>query len=162
MSLEDLGNIGEFVAAVAVVVSLVYLAIQIRQNTHQITENVRSLQVAAFQSIQQSGHQVRGQVLAEATSCLKGLREPESLISEERLKFNMVMMGVVLNLREVFLLRRWEAVDPQFWGIMEQFIGQVAHQPGGRACFERFAQIDSSEFGAELRRLLSEAPTSTS
>ena len=31
MSLEDLGNIGEFVAAVAVVISLVYLAIQIRQ-----------------------------------------------------------------------------------------------------------------------------------
>ena len=30
MSLEDLGNIGEFVAAVAVVVSLIYLAVQIR------------------------------------------------------------------------------------------------------------------------------------
>ena len=33
MSLEDLGNIGEFVAAVAVVVSLIYLAVQIGQNT---------------------------------------------------------------------------------------------------------------------------------
>jgi hypothetical protein len=33
MSLEDLGNIGELVAAVAVVVSLIYLAVQIRQNT---------------------------------------------------------------------------------------------------------------------------------
>jgi hypothetical protein len=33
MSLEDLGNIGEFVAAAAVIVSLIYLAMQIRQNT---------------------------------------------------------------------------------------------------------------------------------
>ena len=33
MSLEELGNIGEFVGAVGVVVSLVYLAYQIRQNT---------------------------------------------------------------------------------------------------------------------------------
>ena len=33
MSLEDLGNIGEFVAAVALVVSLIYLAVQIRHNT---------------------------------------------------------------------------------------------------------------------------------
>lgn len=33
MSLEDLGNIGELVAAVAVVVSLIYLAAQIGQNT---------------------------------------------------------------------------------------------------------------------------------
>ena len=33
MSLEDLGNIGEFVAALAVLVSIIYLAVQIRQNT---------------------------------------------------------------------------------------------------------------------------------
>ena len=36
MSLEDLGNIGEFVAAVAVVASLIYLAAQIRQNTQSV------------------------------------------------------------------------------------------------------------------------------
>ena len=36
MSLEDLGNIGEFVAAVAVLVTLGYLAIQIRQNTQSV------------------------------------------------------------------------------------------------------------------------------
>ena len=36
MSLEDLGNIGEFVAAVAVVVSLIYLAVQIGQNTRSL------------------------------------------------------------------------------------------------------------------------------
>ncbi len=33
MTLEDLGNIGEFVGAVGVVVTLVYLAVQIRRNT---------------------------------------------------------------------------------------------------------------------------------
>jgi hypothetical protein len=36
MSLEDLGNIGEFVAAIAVVLSLIYLAVQIRQNTSSV------------------------------------------------------------------------------------------------------------------------------
>jgi hypothetical protein len=44
MSLEDLGNIGEFVAAVAVVVSLVYVAVQIRQNTRSVRAS--SYQVA--------------------------------------------------------------------------------------------------------------------
>ena len=50
MSLEDLGNIGELISAVAVVVSLVYLASQIRQNTRQIDENTRAAQAAAFDS----------------------------------------------------------------------------------------------------------------
>ena len=36
MTLEDLGNIGEFVAAIAVVISLIYLAVQIRQNTRSV------------------------------------------------------------------------------------------------------------------------------
>jgi hypothetical protein len=39
LTLEDLGNIGEFVGAVAVVVSLIYLALQIRQNTRQLDHN---------------------------------------------------------------------------------------------------------------------------
>ena len=39
MSLADLGNIGEFVGAIAVVASLVYLALQIRQNTRQLDHN---------------------------------------------------------------------------------------------------------------------------
>ncbi len=39
MTLEDLGNLGEIIGAIAVVVSLIYLAIQIRQNTAQIRES---------------------------------------------------------------------------------------------------------------------------
>jgi hypothetical protein len=39
LSLEDLGNIGEFISALAVVISLIYLAVQIRQNTMQMREN---------------------------------------------------------------------------------------------------------------------------
>jgi hypothetical protein len=46
MSLEDLGNIGEFVAAVAVVVSLIYLAVQIRQNTAQLVQNAEEFRMS--------------------------------------------------------------------------------------------------------------------
>ena len=36
MSLEDLGNFGEFVGAIAVVVSMIYLAMQVRRNTQSL------------------------------------------------------------------------------------------------------------------------------
>lgn len=36
MSLQDLGSLGEFVAAIATVVTLAYLALQIRQNTRAL------------------------------------------------------------------------------------------------------------------------------
>lgn len=42
MSIQDLGSIGEFVASVGVVISLVYLAVQTRSNTKAIKAQTRS------------------------------------------------------------------------------------------------------------------------
>ena len=36
MTLQDLGSLGEFIGAIAVVISLIYLAAQIRQNTRAL------------------------------------------------------------------------------------------------------------------------------
>ncbi len=36
MNLNDLANLGQVIGAVAVVVSLIYVALQIRQNTHAV------------------------------------------------------------------------------------------------------------------------------
>ena len=46
MTLVDLANIAQLVSAGAVIVSLVYLAIQIRQNTIQIRANSRVARLA--------------------------------------------------------------------------------------------------------------------
>ena len=67
MTLDDLGNIGEFASAVAVVISLLYLAVQIRQNTaQQKREELISIQhgqnsvVAQLQDPRVLGAFVRG------------------------------------------------------------------------------------------------------
>jgi len=44
MTVEQLGSVGEFVAAIATVITLIYLAFQLRQNT-------RALRATAFQSV---------------------------------------------------------------------------------------------------------------
>ncbi len=49
MSLTELGALGEFVGAIAVVVTLVYLAIQIRQNTHAMAESRRLALAQTYQ-----------------------------------------------------------------------------------------------------------------
>jgi hypothetical protein len=50
-----LGNFGEFVGAIAVVVTLAYLALQIRQNTRSMDENRKAV-VAAAQRASAWGH----------------------------------------------------------------------------------------------------------
>ena len=46
-----LGNYGEFIGAIAVVLTLGYLAVQIRQNTQQIQVNATSLEASTYQAL---------------------------------------------------------------------------------------------------------------
>ena len=58
MSIQDLGSIGEFIASIGVIVSLVYLALQTRANTaavkaqtrSSITDQILSIQTTTFES----------------------------------------------------------------------------------------------------------------
>ena len=49
MTIQDLGALGDMIGGVAVVASLIYLAIQIRQNTQQISRNVEVTRFSAFE-----------------------------------------------------------------------------------------------------------------
>ena len=58
MNLQDLGNVSQFIGGIAIVISLVYLAIQVRQNTsvhssaawHQAAEQIWLFNSAVMQS----------------------------------------------------------------------------------------------------------------
>jgi hypothetical protein len=50
MTIMELGALGEFVGAIAVVATLVYLAIQIRQNTHAMEKGERLALAQAYQN----------------------------------------------------------------------------------------------------------------
>lgn len=49
MSIIELGALGEFVGAIAVVITLAYLAIQIRQNTRAMEESKRLALAQTYQ-----------------------------------------------------------------------------------------------------------------
>ena len=51
MTLSDLGSLGEFVGSIAVVLSLIYLAFQIRQNTKSIRASTHHGMVESSNSL---------------------------------------------------------------------------------------------------------------
>ena len=54
ISIQDLGSIGEFVSSIAVLITLVYLAIQIRLNTRQLEHHFKSTDLSTFTAIDES------------------------------------------------------------------------------------------------------------
>jgi hypothetical protein len=49
MTISELGSLGEMVSAIAVVITLVYLSVQIRQNTHAMEESKRLALAQTYQ-----------------------------------------------------------------------------------------------------------------
>jgi len=59
MSIQEWAALAEIVGAVAVVASLVYLAVQIRQNTHGLSMSLKSTELAAFERNVDAGNRIR-------------------------------------------------------------------------------------------------------
>jgi len=91
MSIQDLGSVGELVAALATILTLVYLAIQIRQNTKTQVVN------ATFQALEPTWDFVS--VLAQSPQltavAVKGLGDFHRLDDKERLQFVMWCMNIL-------------------------------------------------------------------
>jgi hypothetical protein len=133
MSLEDLGNIGEFVAAVGVIVSLIYLAVQIRQNTQQVNVNTTAVQQASFDQAIQCFSRFRGpmtQDQAVAELYLTGLRDPDALNAGERLRFRHLLMDLFLGYYSLFLRVGDSVISREAWEANIPMVRTLLCYPG--------------------------------
>ena len=59
MNWEAVGAISEAVGVIAILISLAYLAVQIRQSTQEFSRGIEASQMAAFESNIESGNRIR-------------------------------------------------------------------------------------------------------
>jgi len=136
-----LGNYGEFVGAIAVVITLAYLATQIRQNTLAMEKN-------AEREVLNDAARWRENVIRQpevAELYLKGLSEPESLDHTERLRFRMILDGLFDHWSFQFFTALAES--------MSRDAARILETPGGTAYWDRAKYRHSTEFVAYLDNL---------
>ena len=127
MTLQDLGNIGEFVGAVGVIASLIYLALQIRQSSQQISENTNSvLGSAESQDARVSSDFL--QSLAENPGLARvwrlGHSEPSKLTEDESTQFVMLMGSAFFRLEGSFGQYKRGRLSADFWEPYDQLISR--------------------------------------
>jgi len=128
MTIQDLGNIGEFVAAIATVATLVYLAIQIRSNTAA----VRS---AAAQSVHEAFASWYHLLAADAELAqlvTDGLRDYSSLSETDRARFVATFMAFLSNCQDAFIKWREGSLSPELWRGWELVMMNLVNAPGGK------------------------------
>ena len=123
MTLQDLGNIGEFTAAVATLTTLIYLALQIRHNS-------RSVEAATHHSAIRARNELN---LAIATSPeLSSLiaRTGDSLSVEEYIRFNAYMYAFMNLGEDTFIQYTKGLLTPENWKSIQWAMVSVLSLPG--------------------------------
>ncbi len=142
MNLGDLANVGQVIGAIAVVVSLFYVANQIRQNTNA----VRS---ATAQTVHEHFANWYHLIAADAELAriaANGLRDYASLSEQEKVRFIAAFMAFLSYGQNAFLKWRqgllepalwtgWEQV-PALWTGWEQVLMNLIGAPGGKGLWK--------------------------
>ena len=112
MTLSDLGNLGEFISSIAVVVSLIYVAIQIRQNS-------RETRLASQQrALEASRDMIARMATKEATELFaKGSAEPESLTAAEILQLRLLRTAQMRNIENAYLMHLEGVIDANVFAV---------------------------------------------
>ena len=122
--IEALGNLGDFIGGIAVVATLVYLAMQIRANT-------KAMRMASVQSLMAYSMNANiASVAPRIPAILAKLLRGDRLDDEERVLYRYQVQMVLTSQWQVFhqhangmiedaFLKAWEHRNHAFWGMPE-------------------------------------------
>jgi hypothetical protein len=140
VTLQDLGNIGEFVGAIGVVASLIYLALQIRQNSHQISQNTNSV----LGSVELENARLSSDWLLSVAQNPElgrvwrlGLSEPMKLTEDERVQFAMLMGSAFYRLEGPFRQYKRGLLSEDSWEPWEELISRYMRSSAVLAWWSR-------------------------
>ncbi len=132
MTLNELGSLGEFVGAIAVVISLIYLAIQIRHNTRAVQSGTHQAVLDGIMRVSASLSDSEG--LAQIAQ--KANEDRESLTDEERVRFEAYADRTVANYETAFYNCQRSMIDPVLWSSWSHQILADLSEPGLRHFWE--------------------------
>lgn len=115
MDWEALGAIAEAVGAIAIFVSLVYVAAQIRQNTQQFSRSIEADQLAAFERNIESGNRIRELLILHPDLqqlLLSGFESYQNLGASDKFRFGMLLRNIFSEIQGGYIRQLSVEHDP--------------------------------------------------
>jgi hypothetical protein len=145
---EAVGAIGELTSSIAIVVSLVYLAVQIRRGS-------RDSQRSTLFSIKSQMQQFRAMFAHDpevARVFREGLADLGSLSTDDRWRFGALMQYEFSFFEDVFLLRG----ETSLFQYSSEDLRWLACRPGARAWWSKGRRVFQPDFQRHVDALVSE------
>jgi hypothetical protein len=111
VTLQDLGSIGEFLGALGVIISLIYLAVQIRQNT-------RSLRASTQQAVLDTQSNFSMLLLHNdnvARVFRVGIEDLGELSDDERIQLDTLLITAFRIFQNLYLQHESSMIEEELW-----------------------------------------------
>jgi len=148
-TLQDLGSLGEFVGAIGVVISLIYLARQMSQNTI-------SVRAASFNSMTENSIRLLENTFRDgdfANFLHRAEGDPSSLSPDERVRWDAYMTAVYRHFGNLVYQYRVGVLDEQMWQSYRETLKQHLSIRSWLTWFEQ----NKGSFSRSLVELVAEA-----
>ena len=132
MTIELLGNVGELLAAVATLATLVYLARQIQQANQIARWEAHRSSVVAY-------GEVTGRIFEDADTARvfrNGLLDPDALDEVDRIRLHHVLSQTVLNFKDILEAHDLGFYDEATYVAWEGYTCSILNTPGGALWWE--------------------------
>lgn len=154
MNWEMLSAIGQMVAAVGVIPSLIYLAVQIRgQNKERRRAGINILTVQ-WSELVKSAQESR----EFATIFLQGVRSFQGLDAPDKLRFTAFFTRYTRNCEGMFIYYRDGALDKALWDEVERTMTDYFAYPGVREWWATRKHWLTDEFRAVVEAIIAKDP----
>jgi len=126
MNLQDLASVAEIVGGVAVVVSLIYVGLQV----HDSTSAIRSAAASDATTAMQSWYLEMGSNRQASDVWFNAMTSPEPLPAHDEVQFLMSMHTAILGMQNSYLLSKEGTLDEEFREAVTTAIIAVKDLPG--------------------------------
>ena len=153
VKLEKLSALSEIISSIAILITLVYLAIQTNQNADQIRQNAEATKAST-----------RQQMLSTDMAFLRDIFESPNITSVQYKQNLTVAEKTMLASQYTMFLRQREnnylqfkngALDEESWLSMQSTINVLAHQPNFHIYWNNLMKTDNAMgFAPELKKII--------
>jgi hypothetical protein len=152
MTLSDLASLGSFVSGFAVLLSLIFLALQLRQSN----ANQRALiQMGRSTRVIDSIHRTVEPHLRSVM--LRGRSGDTSMSPEEIEAFLQATYAAFMSFEDTYLQSRAGTIDPTAWEVSTERLKTLFAMPGWRVSWRKRRVMFGSDFARAIDQIVSQA-----
>ncbi|MCP5183700.1 MAG: hypothetical protein H6993_07040 [Pseudomonadales bacterium] len=131
MSIQDLGSIGELLGSIAVLITIVYLAVQIRQNTRALHTATRETSIS--RTIDFARNFAKDPQQSELY--LSGLQNYPDMGQPDKFRFEQILFSLAVDWVDQQTNYNEGQLDQDYWSGNIVNMKGVFNTPGGRQWF---------------------------